>query len=154
MTAIIKWQEHTCDDETDALALGLRDGGKGLDSEANVLLPLEAVDAEDNLIALEDLINALSQILLLGARVDAGVDDAHGGALLQLGPRLADDATRELRVDGDGLGKAHAPLLNSIKGNAVEALEEGGIAAAGEEQVGEVAVEEDRGGGAEVGEEG
>ena len=39
--------------------------------------------------------------------------------------------------------KGHGPLLDGVKGDAVEALEEGGVAAAGEPQVGEVAVEED-----------
>lgn len=39
--------------------------------------------------------------------------------------------------------KGHGPLLDGVKGDAVEALEEGGVAAAGEQQVGEVAVEED-----------
>lgn len=38
--------------------------------------------------------------------------------------------------------EAHAPLLDPVEGHAVEALE-GRLAAAGEQQVGEVAVEED-----------
>ena len=61
------------------------------------------------------------------------------------GPGALDDGAGEGRVDGDGVGAVHGPQLEGVEGEAVEALPEAG-AAAGEQQVREVAVEEDGGG--------
>lgn len=137
----------TSNDKFDALSLLLAQARKGLDSQRDILLALETVDAQNDL-ALLPVNLAASTLLILRPRINARVHDLELALPHQRRPSAADDATREFRVDGNGVSKAHAPALVSIEGDAVGALPPL-LAALGEQQVGEVAVEEDRGGGAQ-----
>ncbi|PMB68569.1 hypothetical protein BM221_005149 [Beauveria bassiana] len=140
------------EDESHAAALIGGNGGKGAYGEANVLFALEAVDAEEDAVAGGEQWRAVvvvvvvvvgGELMFLGVGVDAGVDDAGGRVFEQLGPGQLDDALGKVGVEGDGVGKAHGPLLEAVKGDAVEPFEERGVAALDEEQVGKVAVKDD-----------
>lgn len=130
------------DDEAHSLpGLGAQPG-VGPDGQGHVLFALEPVDAEQEPLAAPQGLTALDLGALLGVGVDARVDGLEVSVLGQGRPGSADDALGEVGIDGDGVGKAHAPLLEPVKGDAVGALPPL-LAALGEQQVGEVAVEED-----------
>lgn len=127
------------------MTLLLRNGRKGLDSQSNVLFPLETINAEYDLFAFKGLaVVILAQLLLVVASIHTGIDNLHIDIVLQARPGPLHNALGEARIDGYGLGKPHAPLLEGVKGHAVEALY-GGVAALGEQEIGEVAVEQDGG---------
>ncbi|KAH6608235.1 hypothetical protein Trco_004548 [Trichoderma cornu-damae] len=148
---------HTGIDKPDSSALRLGDGGKGLDGEPDVLFPLEPVDAEDDDAAAKEGISTTGRVvaraMVLGRRVNTRIHHLGVHLFLEPRPRAGDNAPRKLGVYGHGLRKAHGPLLDAVKGQAVEPLE-GRLAAAGEQQVREVAVEEDRRIGREEAQEG
>lgn len=133
--------------ELDVLTGFGREAGEGADGEGDVLLALEAVDAEEQLLALPPPLLLLD--VDLDRSVDTGVYDLEVLLARQRGPGAADDAFRKVGVDGDGIGEAHAPLLPPVEWEAVRTLPPF-LAALGEEEVREVAVEEDAALGVEV----
>lgn len=141
------------DDEAHALpGLGAQPGVRP-DGQGHVLFALETVDAEQEPLAAPQGLAALDLGALLGVGVDARVDGLEVSVLGQARPGAADDALGEVGVDGDGVGEAHAPLLEPVERDAVGALPPL-LAALGEQQVGEVAVEEDAAARVEVLEQG
>lgn len=79
---------------------------------------------------------------LCGLYVDAGVHDLEVLRSCQARPGTRDHAPRELAVDSDRVGEAHAAPLEGVEGQAVELLQPP-IPALDEVEVGEVAVEQD-----------
>lgn len=146
------------EDEACCGALARGEEGKGADGEGDVLFALEAVDGEEDAAAVvRELWVGLDCCAAAGARargrgrrVDAWVDDVRGGGDAR--ESGAEDGFGEGAVDDDCVGEARGEGFEVVKGDAVEGFEEGG--ARGEEVVGEVAVEEDAGCGAEETQEG
>lgn len=81
---------------------------------------------------------------LCGPYVDTGVHDFQLLRPGQARPGTRDHAPRELAVDSDRIGEAHAAPLEGVEGQAVELLQPP-IPALDEMEVGEVAVEQDGG---------
>lgn len=105
-----EWEGFTGEHETRAASLLLGDPGKRPDCQPNVLLALEAVDAQDQLLARGEL-GLVWCRLVRGVGVDAGVDDVYRHLVLQGGPGVSHDAAGEFGVDGHGVGEAHAPFF-------------------------------------------
>lgn len=136
-------------DEADRGSGVFWEAGKGADSEVDVLLRFEAVDGEDDIGVLPGKGVVVCGLRGLVRDVDAGVYDGEGAGGGEGGPLRRDYRFGEGGVDGDGGGEGHAPFFPGVEGEAVERFVPF-LSAFGEEEVGEVAVEE----GADCGVEG
>lgn len=133
---------HTCDDETDALALWLGNLGKRLDCQSDIFFPLKPVDAEYQLGSITfDLFFAI-HLVRRDMRVNAWIHHLGDDLARQTRPRLGHDVPCEFGVYRHGVSEAHAPLLHPVKRDTIQPLHKR-LPPLGEEQVREVAVEQD-----------
>jgi hypothetical protein len=123
--------------------------GEGADGEVDVLLRLETVDGEDDVCVLPGKGIIIRRLNRLVRDVDAGVDDRQRASGSEGRPLHSDDRFSERRVYRDGRRKRHAPFFPSVEREAVQRFIPL-LPPLGEEQVGEVAVEE----GSDIGVEG
>jgi hypothetical protein len=114
--------------------------GKGFNGQLNVLFALEPIYAEYELLAVERRWGSLFEVV--DARVHAGIYDFRGDLGLERRPGALDYGPCKVGIDGHGVSIPHAPFLQAVKRQTVEALQ-CRLAAPDEQQVGKVAVEQD-----------
>lgn len=131
----------TREDEADRRASVFREPGEGADGEVDVLLRFEAVDREDDIGVLPGECVVVCSLDRLVRDVDAGVDDGQRAGGSEGGPLRSDDRFSESGVNSDGGREGHAPFLPSVERETVQRFIPL-LPPLGEEEVGEVAVEE------------
>lgn len=135
---------RTSNNKLDAIPLVPWQSSIRPDSQGDILFAFIAIDAQNDAAMFPYQTSSLlaSAHALCGPYVDTGVHDLEVLRPGQARPGTRDHAPRELAVDSDRVGEAHAAPLEGVEGQAVELLQPP-IPALDEVEVGEVAVEQD-----------